>query len=245
MRIALTLLVLAGCGTSQEAATVELRVITAASALLPATTDLGYEVTVTDLRVAISTLQFTIEGETHGDTAANVIALPHPGHSAGGEVTGELPGDFIVRWSTQPQPALGTATLVAGDYHGANFTLRAATATDGLDAADPLLGHAFHLEGIVAKDGTTKPFVAVLDVEPDTNVIGAVFEDAISETSAETLAIEFLATDPYEGDTPFDTIDFFTLPETAGRIDILPGSTTHNILRRAIQTHDRYAVVAQ
>ncbi|HVK85684.1 MAG TPA: hypothetical protein VM513_16305 [Kofleriaceae bacterium] len=255
MRTACMFLVLVGCGTSREAATVELPVTTAASALPPVATDLGYEVTVTDLRIAISALQFTIEGEMHAGTAANdiaqrsgatsIIALPHPGHSAGGEVTGELPGDFILRWNGRPQPALGTATLVAGDYHGANFALRAATGADGLDAADPLLGHTFHLEGTVGKDGTTRPFVAVLDVEPDTTVIGAVFEDEITETSTETLAVEFLAADPFEGDTPFDTIDFFTLPETAGRIEILPGSTTHNILRRAIQTHDQYAVVAQ
>lgn len=248
MRLRLALaLALVGCGGSEEAATVELPVATAAAAIPAATTDLGYAVTVTDMRIAISTVQFTIEGEMHTDgsvNAAGLIALPHPGHSAGGEVTGELPGDFILRWNGQPQPQLGVGTLIVGDYHGANFAFRAATATD-VATDDPLLGHAFHLVGTVAKDGTTKPFTALLDVEADTAVIGAVFEDTITEQSTETLAIEFLATDPFEGDTAFDGIDFFTLPETAGTIEILPGSTTHNILRRAIQTHDQYAVVAQ
>jgi hypothetical protein len=238
---------LVGCGGSEEASTVELPVATTAAAIPAATTDLGYEVTLSELRIAISTVQFTIEGEMHTDgteKAVGLIALPHPGHSAGGEVTGELPGDFVLRWNGQAQAPLGIGTLIVGDYHGANFAFRAATATD-VGAADPLLGHTFHLTGTIAKDGTTKPFTAVLDVEPDSAVIGAVFEDMITEQSTETLAIEFLATDPIEGDTAFDGIDFFALPETAGAIEILPGSTTHNILRRAIQTHDQYAVVAQ
>lgn len=232
---------LVGCGGSEEPATVELPVATTTAAIPAATTDLGYAVTVTELRIAISDVQFTIEGEMHTDArsrVAGLIALPHPGHSAGGEVTGELPGDFVLRWNGQPQPMLGVGTLIVGDYFGANFAFRAATTTD-VSAADPLLGHTFHIVGTVAKDGTTKPFSAVLDVEPDTAVIGAVFEDSISEQSTETLAIEFLP------GTSFDGIDFFTLSETAGTIEILPGSTTHNILRRAIQTHDQYAVIAQ
>ncbi|MDX2087407.1 MAG: hypothetical protein SFX73_06145 [Kofleriaceae bacterium] len=238
-------LAMVGCGGSKEAATVDLPVTTTASALPAAITDLGYQVTVSDLRIAISNVQFTIEGEMHSDVeVARLIALPHPGHSAGGEVTGELPGDYVLRWNGQAQPPLGVGTLIVGDYHGANFSFRAATAND-VATLDPLLGHAMHLVGTIAKDGTSKPFTALLDVEADTAVIGAVFEDTITEQSMETLAIQFYATDPFEGDTAFDGIDFFTLPETAGTIEILPGSTTHNILRRAIQTHDQFAVVAQ
>ena len=99
--------------------------------------------------------------------------------------------------------------------------------------------------GTVTKGGISKPFVAVLDVEPDSAVIGAVFEATITERSTETLALQFVPADPIEADTPFDGVDFFTLAETAGRIEILPGSTPHNLIRRAIQTHDHYAVVAQ
>lgn len=166
--------------------------------------------------------------------------------ATGGEVTGELPGEFILSWTGQPQPKLGDGTLLVGDYRGANFAFRVAGARDNLAAGDPLLGHAFHVTGTIAMAGTTKPFDAVLDVEPGAQVIGAVFEDTVTEASTETLAIEFFPTDPNELDTPFDGVDFFTLPTTAsGTIEIRPGSAAHNIIRRSIQTHDHYGVLPQ
>lgn len=245
----ITVIALVGCTGSEEAVRVVLPVETSSAALAPVTTDLGYEVQVSEIRIAISTLQFTIEGEMHTDAAAketpHVLPPPHPGHSAGGEVTGELPGDFVVVWNGQAQPMLGNGTLIVGDYHGANFAFRAAGAGDSLPAGDPLVGHTFHIVGSVGKAGITKPFAAVLDVEPDTEVIGAVFDDVVTEASTETLALVFYPTDPYELDTPFDGVEFFQLPETAGAIAIAPGSTAHNIIRRAITTHDHYAVVAQ
>ena len=242
-----------GCGTTEEAATVRLPVTTSAAALPAATTDLGYQVQLERLRVAVTAIQFTIEGEAHAASAkpaevaeAAVIAAPHPGHSAGGEVTGELPGDFLLVWNGQPQPVLGEATLLAGDYFGVNFAFRAAGPGDGLPAGDLLAGHAFHITGTITKEGTSRPFDAVLDVEPDTRVVGALFEDHITEASTETRAIAFFATDPTEQDTAFDGVDFFTLPITpTGTIEIRPGSAEHNIIRRAIQTHDHYGVLPQ
>jgi hypothetical protein len=245
-----TLAVLAACTGTEEAVTVELPVATSASPMAAAMTDLGYTVQVSQIRIAVSTVQFTIEGETHTDVSAKgtqalLPPTPHPGHSAGGEVTGELPGDFVLVWNGQPQPTLGNGTLIVGDYHGANFSFRAAGIADALPANDRLLGHTFHITGTVMKNGTTQPFDAVLDVEPDSQVVGAVFEDVITETSTEALALEFYPTDPYELDTAFDGIDFFQLPETAGSLEIAPGSTAHNFLRRTIQTHDHYAVIAR
>ena len=248
MQRLILIVALAGCTGSEEAATVVLPVTTSGDAIAPATTDLGYQVQVTQMRVAVSTVQFTIEGETHSVAAqkasTRVLPPPHPGHSAGGEVTGELPGNFVLVWNGQSESPLGDATLIVGDYQGANFAFRAADAADGLPAADPLLGHAFHVVGTATQGGTTKPFDAVLDVEADAAIIGAVFEDVITEASTETLALEFYPTDPYELDTVFDGIDFFQLPETAGTLSIAPGSAAHNIIRRAMQTHDHYAVVA-
>src|SRR5690606_20124222 len=103
-------LALAGC-PGHEAATVDLPVAPSPGAIPVATTDLGYTVQLDELRVAVSTIQFTIEGESHADvaprTAARLAPQPHPGHSAGGEVTGELPGEHILRWAGSTQPALG------------------------------------------------------------------------------------------------------------------------------------------
>jgi hypothetical protein len=239
------LLLATGCAGTEEAATVSLPVTTMGSPMQPATTDLGYQVQVEQMRIAVVGIQFTIEGEMHAATPPPGTSL-HPGHSAGGEVTGELPGSYVLAWNGAPQPALGDGTLLVGDYRGANFAFRGADGRDALAAADPLLGHAFHITGTVGKDGATKPFDAVLDVEPDAAVVGAVFEDVITEASDETLAIAFLPTDPTEGDTAFDGVDFFALPATpAGAIEIRPGSAAHNIIRRAVQTHDHYSVIPQ
>lgn len=234
-----------GCSGTEEAATVRLPVTTAAAVTQAATTDLGYEVRVERMRVAVTSIQFTIEGEAHAATPPPG-AVFHPGHSAGGEVTGELPGDFILTWSGQAPPALGEGTLLVGDYKGANFVFRGADTRDALAVGDPLDGHAFHITGTIGKAGVTRPFDAVLDVEPGAQVVGAVFEDTITETSTETLGLAFFPTDPNEQDTAFDGVDFFTLPMTpAGGIEIRPGSAAHNILRRALQTHDHYGVLPQ
>lgn len=231
-----------GCTDSEEAARVELPVNTAAAAFAPATTDLGYVVSVEEMQAAVSTIQFTIEGEMHQDVTTPPGTIAHPGHYAGGEVTGELPGDFILNWNGQPHDPLGMGTLIVGDYKGANFSFRTAIATDNVPT---LTGHAIHLAGTIAKDATTKPFDLLIDVEVDTAIVGAVFEDVIAKTSTETLAITFYPTDPYENDTPFDDVDFFSLPTTAaGAIEIRPGSETHNIIRRVLTTHDHYGVSA-
>lgn len=240
------LLLAAGCTTSAEAVRVDLPVTTTAAMPAPATTDLGYVVTVERVELAVTNIQFTIEGEMH---AAGAPPPPpgtvlHPGHSAGGEVTGEMPGSFILRWTGQAPPTLGTATLLVGDYQGANFTFRSTDSNDQLAQGDPLFGHAIRIVGTASQGGTTRPFDAVLDVERDTTVIGAVFVDQISETSTEALAFDFAPTDPEEADTAFDGLDFFALAAT-GAIEIRPGSDAHNLLRRVVTTHDHYAVLPQ
>jgi hypothetical protein len=236
---------LAGCGTSQDAPTVELPVTTAAAALPATTTDLGYVVELTSVRVAVTAIQFTIRGETHEVAARATGPLPHPGHSAGGEVTGELVGDHVLAWGDGSGAELGLATLIVGKYEGANFAIRAATADDDLPADDPLLGHAFHLTGTITRDEVSRPFDAVLDVERDTVVIGAVFDTTITTATTATLAIAFTPDDPYDDDTVFDGVDFFALPGESPTIAIRPGETAHNIIRRVIQTHDHYAVILE
>ena len=229
----------AGCTDTEEAARIELPVTTSSELPAVATTDLGYEVAVSRVEIAVTQIQFTIEGEMHA--AAPPGTILHPGHSAGGEVTGELPGRFLLRWTGQPEPSLGLATLLVGDYRGANFTFRAADDDDELAADDPLRGHAIRITGTVTRDGTSRPLDAIFDVERDTAVIGAVFATTLTESSTGTLAFSFLPTDPEELDTAFDGVDFFSLAPD-GPIEIRPGSDAHNLLRRVITTHDHYAV---
>ena len=228
---------LVACSDSSEAPTVQLPVATSGAAFAPSTTDLGYTVTTTRVRMAIADLQLTIEGEMH-QAAPN----QHPGHYAGGDVTGTLPGHFLLDWNGTAA-TLGTAELIVGDYQGANFTFRAADAADGLAADDALLGHAIHVLGVASKDGTDHPFDAVIDLDAGTQLVGAVFEDVVTEASTETLVLAFLPTDPSSTATIYDGLDFATLPTTGDdRIELRPGQAAYNAFRRPLQTHDHYAI---
>jgi hypothetical protein len=131
-------LVLAACGGGDEAVRVELPVVTPGGALPAATSDLGYAVTIDRLRIAVSNLELTVAGEMHQAGLKAAPPRPHPGHNAGGEVTGELPGSFILTWDGNQHP-VGVATLLVGDYNGANLGFRAADAADGLAGDDPVL----------------------------------------------------------------------------------------------------------
>jgi hypothetical protein len=235
------LLAAAACGGGDEAVRVELPVVTAGAALTATTTDLGYAVTIDRMRIAVADLEFTVAGEMHG--AAARALRPHPGHNAGGEVTGELAGDFVLTWDGAGHP-VGTATLLVGDYNGANFAFRTASPDDGLAAADPLLGHTFHVTGSATNGDATVAFDAVLDIEAGTSLVGALFDHDVTDASTETLALVFLPIDPVLGHNAFDGIEFASLAVTEGVALIRPGAADHNVLRRTIQIHDHYAIQA-
>lgn len=240
---------LCACAASEEAAIVELPVTTTSAVMPAALTDLGYTIQLDRVRIGVSQIEFTVDGELHAKRGTVETTRPerpayHPGHAAGGEVTGELAGEHVLVFEGAVQHPLGMAQLITGRYSGANFAFRATTTNDGLAIDDPLLGHAFHLAGTASKDGVTRSIDLVLDVEPDTAVIGAAFQDQIDVGSDHGLAIELHPTDPIEGDTAFDGVDFFALSDT-GLVAIRPGSEAHNLIRRAIQTHDHYGVRPQ
>lgn len=236
--VALVIALLAACGESTEAPTVMLEVHSRGGGLASVTSDLGYTVDTWRVRVAAADLELTIEGEQHAERPA----FYHPGHSAGGDVTGSLPGPLLIDWDGNER-MLGVATMIIGEYHGANLRFRAAGEGDGLAAGDPLLGHTFHLTGEAGKDGVRYPFDAVLDVEAEAQLVGAVFEAVVTETSTAPLRLVILPVDAADQRTLYDGLDFAALtPNGEGVIEIRPGSVEHNVLRRPIQTHDHYAI---
>jgi len=213
----------------------------------------GYVVTLSELRVAIQDIQFTIEGETHAGLLERLhrMALPqalaHPGHYAGGEVTGELRGTFLLDFFAQSDTPLGTGTLLEGEYHGANFTFRRATTADGLAANDPLLGHTAVMRGTALRDGKTFHFQAVLDIDEGTQMVGAPFTLRVQRETNVVLRLEILAVDPStEQDSLLDGIDFAALDTDGdGNVSIQPGDAAHNIARRTLQVHDHWWVNVQ
>lgn len=231
--------ILAACGGTTEAPTVALPV-TSSAPLAPVITDLGYEVTLTRARAGVTGVVFTLEG----DVAEAGDAIFHPGHSAGGEVAGELPGDHVLVWDGAAHP-LGDATLTVGAYFGADWTWRAVAAAE-LGDGDPLAGHAVHLEGVARKGGVEHPFDAVLALDDGAALTGAGFELEVTEAADATLAIALLPADPVEGDTIVDGVDFAALvPGITGVIAIRPGSPPHAVLARAVQVHDHYTITSE
>lgn len=245
------LIVIAGCAPSQEAVHVMLPVTIDGSTVAESTNDLGWTVTLTGARVAASDLQFTIQGEMHGATAwwdgwLVRRAWAHPGHYAGGDVTGELVGDFVFDWIAEDGAQLGVADVLTGDYNGFNFTFRRAGEGDGLAADDPLLGHTAHFTGVARSGPDEVAFTAVLDVNAGTQMVGGPFELTVSADSTASIGLQLEATDPVEMKSMFDGLDFAALDEDAdGQVDIAPGSEAHNIFVRTIQSHVHYNAEAE
>jgi hypothetical protein len=235
-----------GC-ESAESPRVSLPVVVDATGVAPALTDLGYTVTLGRARAAVRDLQFTVGGETHAtwlDRVGRALvprAHAHPGHEAGGEITGELPGPLVIDWLDEGAP-LGAARLVVGRYRGANFTFRRATAAE-LPEGDPLVGHTIHVEGTAARDGRAVSFVALVDVDDGARLVGAPFDAEIAPGLTASLGLRLLPTDPQDAkDTLWNGVDFFALAGAGGGASIAPGEEIHNLLRRKVQVHDHYDV---
>jgi hypothetical protein len=244
-------LALAVCDAGSEPAAVVLPVVADGAGLAACTTAEGYTVELTAARVAVRDLEFTVGGEVHARLPEPLrrlllpaVAAAHPGHYAGGEVTGELPGNFVLDPFAGADRSLGDAVLLEGEYHGANLYFRAADAADGLPAGDALLGHTAVLAGTASRGADSWTFEARLDIEDGTQLVGAPFDLAVAPTTSVTLVLRLLTTDPStETDTLFDGIDFAALDTDAdGRVEIRPGDEAHNRLRRTLQVHDHWWV---
>ncbi|MDW8282894.1 MAG: hypothetical protein RMK29_14360 [Myxococcales bacterium] len=248
MALSLAALV-AGCD-SQEAVRIRLPVEAQGGGLAPAVTNRGWRVSIHVCRLALRDLQLTIHGEMHAgllQRAAEQLlprAHAHPGHHAGGEVTGELPGRFVADFGRGG--LLGTATLLPGQYRGANFTFRRADAQDGLDATDPLLGHSAYLEGVAEREGVRLQLRAQIDLAEGAQVVGVPFEAEITASTTATLRLQALQHDPVGGQSLLDGLDLAAYdPDGDGRVEIAPGGEAHNVLRRRIRMHEFYHMQAR
>ncbi len=205
----------------------------------------GWTVTLSAFRLAVADIEFTIEGETHASLSDLIVppAMAHPGHYAGGEVTGELLGRFILDLQGGEHP-VGDATLLTGEYHGVNLGFRVADEQDGLDEDDPLLGHTAHLEGVATQGDRAIDFSATLDVAEGTEMVGGPFELSLTEETEGVMVLRVLTLDPSEGDTLFDGLDFGALDEDGDdAVEIAPGTAEHNVLMKTLIRHDHYDTV--
>jgi hypothetical protein len=250
---------LSACSDAKEAERVELRVVTDGAGLTPVVTDLDYEVELSSASLAADNLKFTIAGEVHSslDRWLSKLALPvahaHPGHFQGGEVVGELPGHFLLRFLPGEVHELGTATLLVGSYQALNFTLSYAEGDEGAgDAGDPLVGHTATLSGTATKGDASVEFNIVLDSPVGRELVGIPFEQRITTATKHALALQLRPLDPLEMDTLFDGIDFVALDGDGDlHVRIEPQAideatvAAYNAVRRELQSHDHFVVHAR
>jgi hypothetical protein len=245
---------LAACSDAQEAQRVELQLLTDGEGLEVITTDLGYEVELRSAAVAVDDVKFTIAGETHASLLRRLsdalvpVAHAHPGHFQGGEVTGELPGHFLLRFSAGETREVGTATLLVGSYHSVNMTLAYATSSDAPEG-DPIVGHTAVLDGLATRDEQAIEFRVVIDSPIGRELVGVPFEEEITTDSRQRLALRLFTRDPLENDSLFDGVDFMLLDTDGDGALVIEQSDSDpanvaacHTVRRILQSHDHFAV---
>lgn len=255
LALALTCSLLA-CGAAEEPPRVQLSVFADASGMTSVESDLGYVIDVKEARMIAEDIVFTVAGEVHtssfwrdlGD-ALIPPAFAHPGHFQAGEITGEMPGRFLLEWLPEAGGNVGTATLLAGIYQGANFGCARGDISDGMAADDPLLGHTALLGGTARRGEAEIQFEVIVDSPEAREIVGVPFELEVRAGSRERLGLRLLTADPHEGDTLFDGIDFVRL-DADGDGSVLISETAgdaahvdaYNQFRRTFQTHDHFDV---
>ncbi|MCA9712533.1 MAG: hypothetical protein KDK70_42285, partial [Myxococcales bacterium] len=140
---------------------------------------------------------------------------------------------------------VGEATLLDAEYSGANFSFTRARPEDGLRDDDPIIGHTFEIVGTATLDGERWDFTVLIDQDEGRRVVGLPLELEVDPSADEDLelGLQLLVTDPIEGDTFFDGIDFALLDDDGDHVIVIePDSDAYNRLRRSTQTHDYYGV---
>ncbi len=240
-----------GCAfDSEPAERTTARVVVDGAGVTAIDTDLGYHVELERCRAAIDTLEFTTDGEMHASLLGPVWdlvvpdAFAHPGHAAGGEVVGELPGRHVFDWRDDGS-LVGEAILLEAEYSGTNFSFTRARVEDGVTQDDPIVGHTFEIVGTATLDDESWRFSVLLDQDEGRRVVGLPLGlDLRADDEEEVeLGLELFTRDPVEGDTLFDGIDFALLDEDGDHeVVIEPDTEAYNHLRRTTQAHDYYGV---
>jgi hypothetical protein len=245
----LPLALLVGCAFDSAPAERTLaRVVVDGEGVTAIDTDLGYHVELVRCRVAIDTLEFTTSGEMHASLLRPLWdlvvpdAFAHPGHDAGGEVVGELPGRHVFDWRDDGA-LIGEATLLEARYSGANFSFTRAKVEDGVMPDDPIVGHTFEIVGTATLDETAWDFSVLVDQDEGRRVVGLPLDLDVAADDELELGLELFTRDPIEGDTIFDGLDFALLDDDGDHeVVIAPDSDAYNLLRRSTQAHDHYGV---
>lgn len=236
---------------STQAVRIQVPVVVDGSGMVDFTNDEGYAIRITTMRVAFDNVELTTSGEMHASLLRRLgdlvipTAYAHPGHYAGGQVTGEMNGRFVVDW-LQDGAVLGDATMLEGDYDGANFVFTRARAGDGIEVDDPIIGHTMEIAGEATRDGTTWTFHGFIDQDEGRSVVGLPLSLELREGDDVELGLQVLMIDPFEADTALDNLDFAVLDADAdGQVELQAGDSAYNTLVKQLQVHDQYEVTVR
>ena len=245
MRALTLLLLLTACSESAtEAKRVQVELWGGSVQASSTPSDTGWTVALDSAQLAAANLELTILGETHlaqptkrwpalvwslfGGTAR-----AHPGHYAGGEVTGEVVGPFVVNYGGAGTEALARGEALAGDYNGANLTFT---------HADTLAGASIRLVGRATDAGGTEvSFDAALDLDEGVQVVGLPYDANLGAGEVHRLSLVLRVHDDETGGHLFDGIDFQNIAAASGRF--MPNAAETNRLRRQLVRHDFHALV--
>lgn len=241
----------AACSVPREAPHVVVPVVADSSGLEITTSNLGYEITLHAVDLAIRDLEFAIAGEAHSSLWKEIsevivpTAWAHPGHHQGGDITGELLGSFELRFEPNKTESLGTARLLVGDYRSMNFFF-------GRGEGEVLDGHTGIMRGSARNEAGDVEFTVVVDSPEDRQLEGVPFEQRVKEGAELVVGLRLLLQDSVDGTTLFDDVDFVLLDgDFDGLVHIEPGAddadtaTAYNQIRRRFQTHNHFDVRIQ
>lgn len=229
---------------------VALAVVVDTTGVRPHRNDEGYQIEIERFRVAVETFEFT----THGDMHANAsllrslvdlvvpTAYAHPGHYAGGEIVGELTGNFVLDWQEHGHE-LGVASLLEAEYSGANFTFGRAEPGPGVAFDDRFIGHTIDIAGKATLDGEAFTFEALIDQDLGRRVVGVPLHLVVDASVDADLGVALHVVQPVAESTVFDGVDFAALDEDGDRhVVIEAGTEAYNRLRNNLQVHDHYEI---
>lgn len=232
------LMVTSGCGESQPPIEVAIPVVVDATGPGSAETDLGYRIELTEARFAFGNVRFLTGGSEHASLPARAydLVIPsaraHPGHGEGGEVMGELPGEYEVDWVSEGARDLGSATLLEGDYTSASLTLAR------LSEAPEL---SIRLAGTATREGESTDFSVEVAAPEGREITAIYFPHAITSELVPDglLRFRFVFEEVFGQGHLFDGVDFEALA-TGGVMSF--GATENDPIylevRRRLLSHD-------
>lgn len=248
-----------GCAGSEETRYVH-DVPVHAGVLHSFETDKGFTIVLDEVELAIHAIHFTQAGEAHEASRRPLldlllpVAYAHPGHSHGGETTGELHAPATAHFAFDtPAAPFGYADLAHGEYDAADLILDRIGSDESCSITAPQTAEldmrpTLRLAGSAEKDEAEYFFSLELLFERCRPITGIPFEAHVTDAGG-TVVMSFDGQSRYEGreggfPTIFDGIEFDSVPaerNASGELLLHTDRPTETTLKARLRSHDFYS----